>query len=375
MAGNADEQFLRCPGYLSCLIGLSMYSPEVQHKTFLILLITVSIAFASILLPFYGAVFWGAVLAILFAPFYRRLVSTMQRRRNLAALVTLFLCLVIVILPLTMITTSLLQEGAQVYEQIRSRQLDFGVYFQQAVASLPEWLVRLLNRFGIDDLAGLQDRLSTFVAQGSQLLAKQAVSIGQNTLNFMISFGIMLYLLFFFLRDGASLAARIKQAIPLSPEHKQRLFSKFTTVIRATVKGNIVVAATQGALGGIMFWILGIQGPLLWGVLMAFLSLLPAIGAGLIWAPVAIYFLLIGATWQGIVLIVFGVLVIGLVDNVLRPLLVGKDTKMPDYVVLISTLGGLALFGLNGFVIGPLVAALFISAWGLFTEGEETPGP
>jgi predicted PurR-regulated permease PerM len=121
-----------------------------------------------------------------------------------------------------------------------------------------------------------------------------------------------------------------------------------------------------------MFWILGIQGALLWGVLMAFLSLLPAVGAALIWAPVAIYFLLTGAVWQGITLIAFGVLVIGLVDNILRPILVGKDTKMPDYVVLFSTLGGIALFGLNGFVIGPVIAALFIAAWNLFSLPDET---
>jgi predicted PurR-regulated permease PerM len=123
---------------------------------------------------------------------------------------------------------------------------------------------------------------------------------------------------------------------------------------------------TQGSLGGLIFWVLGIQGALLWGVVMTFLSLLPAVGAALIWLPVAIYFLVTGAIWQGITLILFGVLVIGLVDNVMRPLLVGKDTKIPDYVILISTLGGLAVFGLNGFVIGPLFAALFIACWDLF---------
>ena len=126
------------------------------------------------------------------------------------------------------------------------------------------------------------------------------------------------------------------------------------------------MAATQGALGGLIFWFLGIQGALLWGVLMAFLSLLPAIGAALVWAPVAIYFLVTGAIWQGVVLTLFCVLVIGLVDNILRPQLVGKDTKMPDYIILISTLGGITVFGLNGFVIGPLCAALFIACWDLF---------
>jgi predicted PurR-regulated permease PerM len=206
--------------------------------------------------------------------------------------------------------------------------------------------------------------------KGSQFLATQALNIGQNTFQFIVNLFIVLYLLFFFLRDGDYLSTRIRQALPLRHEQQHDLFSKFTTVIRATVKGNIVVALVQGALGGSIFWILGVHAPVLWAVLMTFLSLLPAVGAGLVWAPVAIYFLATGAIWQGIVLIAFGVLVIGLVDNVLRPVLVGKDTKLPDYVVLISTLGGLAIFGLNGFVIGPVIAAMFIAAWDLFSASR-----
>jgi predicted PurR-regulated permease PerM len=229
-----------------------------------------------------------------------------------------------------------------------------------------------MGNFGLTNTSELKDLLSNGALQGSQLIATQALNIGQNTFEFIISFGIMLYLLFFLLRDGAALSNRIKQAIPLSAEHKRHLLGKFTTVVRATVKGNIAVAATQGALGGLIFSFLGIQGALLWGFVMAFLSLLPAVGASLIWAPVAIYFLLTGAIWQGLTLTAFGVLVIGLVDNLLRPLLVGKDTQLPDYVVLISTLGGMVIFGLNGFVIGPVIAALFIAAWDLFSATKET---
>ena len=343
----------------------------LQQKTFLALLIAVSIAFFWILLPFYGAVFWGAVLAILFSPFYRRLRAGMHGRANLAALLTLLLCLLIVIFPLTLITVSLVREVNQVVELMRSGQIDFGAYFLQIINALPNWVVDILDRYELGTLTELQQRLSEVALQGSQLFASQALNIGQNTFHFLVSFAIMLYLLFFLLRDGSTLSARIRDAIPLSDEHKRNLVSKFTTVIRATVKGNIVVAVTQGALGGIIFAILGIQGALLWGVLMAFLSLLPAVGAGLIWVPVAIYFLVTGSIWQGVVLIAFGVLVIGLVDNILRPILVGKDTKMPDYVVLISTLGGMALFGLNGFVIGPLIAALFIAAWDLLTTSKD----
>jgi predicted PurR-regulated permease PerM len=342
-----------------------------QHKTFLLLLITVSIAFTWILVPFYGAIFWGIVLAILFAPFHRRLLEFTGQRRNLAALTMLLLSLIVVFFPLALIAASLLQEGTVFYEKISSGRLDFASYFQQLIISLPSWISHLLSRFGVTDISTLKDTLSTAATQGSQFIASKALNIGQITAEFVISIGIMLYLLFFLLRDGNSLAAKIKQAIPLNSEHKRQLFTKFTTVIRATVKGNIVVAATQGTLGGAMFWFLGMQGSLLWGTLMAVMSLLPAIGAGLIWAPVAIYFLITGAIWQGVTLILYGVLVIGLVDNILRPILVGKDTQMPDYIVLISTLGGISIFGFNGFVIGPVIAALFIAAWDLFVSEKE----
>ena len=343
-----------------------MNTPTLQSRTLLLLLVAVTLAFFAILWPFHGAVFWGIVLAILFAPLHRRLLRRMPQRKNVAALATLAVCLVIVILPLTLIGVSLVQEAGLVYERLRSGQMSFGGYFQQVLSALPAWVLSLLDRFNLTSASELEARLSSVSVQASQFFATKALDLGQNTLQFVVSFGIMLYLLFFLLRDGAQLGVRIREAIPLDDGHKRQLSTKFTTVIRATVKGNIVVAAAQGALGGLIFWILGIQGPVLWGVLMAFLSLLPAVGAGLIWGPVAIYFFATGAIWQGAVLAAFGVFVIGLVDNVLRPVLVGKDTKMPDYVVLISTLGGMALFGLTGFVIGPVIAALFIATWDLF---------
>lgn len=347
-----------------------MTNLTLQNKAFVLLLVIVSLAFAAILWPFYEAVFWGVALAILFMPLHRRVLLRMRGKPNLAALATLVLCLVVVILPMTLISISLVQEATHVYERLRSGQLDFGTYLQQVIAALPTWAVSLLDSLDLTSVAALQHKLATVSVQASQLIATRALNIGQNTLQFVVSFGVMLYLLFFLLRDGPALGARVRKAIPLDEKHKQDLSSKFITVIRATLKGNLMVAATQGMLGGFIFWALGIQGPVLWGVLMAFLSLLPAVGAGLIWGPVAIYFLATGAMWQAAVLTAFGVGVIGLVDNVLRPILVGKDTKMPDYVVLISTLGGMTLFGLNGFVIGPVIAALFMASWDLVSPPE-----
>jgi predicted PurR-regulated permease PerM len=358
----------------------STNSPGLEDKVFLSLVIAVSLAFAWILRPYYGSVFWAAVLAIVFAPAYRRLLRSMRQKRTLAALTAVMIILMMVILPLTLIGAMLVQEGFSVYERIQSGDLNPAKYFQQVFAALPGWLTDLFDRVGLTDLALMQERLSSGFMKGSQFLAARALSIGQNTFEFIVNLFIVLYLLFFFLRDGDYLSRRIINALPLRREQQHDLFTKFTTVIRATVKGNIVVALVQGALGGLIFWFLGVHAPVLWAVLMAFLSLLPAVGAGLVWLPVAIYFLVTGAVSQGLILIAFGVLVIGLVDNVLRPVLVGKDTKMPDYVVLIATLGGMAIFGLNGFVIGPLIAAMFMAVWDLFSASRsqiqiEPPSP
>lgn len=343
-----------------------MRNSGIYFRSFVTLLIIVSVAFGWLLLPYYSALFWGCVFAISFTPLHRKLLAKIPAHPNTAALGTLLLCLVAVIFPLIILTSALIREGATIYRRIESGQLNLGLYYERIINALPESLHHWLEELGVADVFSIQEKLSAGALEGSKFLASQAVNIGQNTAGFLISMAIMLYLLFFLLRDGASLARTINLVIPLSDEHKHMLIQKFITVVRATVKGNIVVAATQGALGGFIFWVLGIDGALLWGVIMAFLSLLPAVGAAIIWAPVAVYFLVTGAYWDGAILILFGVLVIGLVDNILRPLLVGKDTKMPDYVVLISTLGGLATFGLNGFVIGPLLAALFMSVWSLF---------
>jgi predicted PurR-regulated permease PerM len=180
----------------------------------------------------------------------------------------------------------------------------------------------------------------------------------------------MLYLLFFFLRDGDTLAKRITDAIPLPADQQRALISRSTAVIRAMVKGNLLVATIQGALGGLIFWLLGIHAPVLWASVMALLSLLPAGGSTLIWLPVAIYLLATGAVWQGATLLAYGTFVMGFVDNLLQPLLVGKDTQMPGYLVLISTLGGIAIFGLGGFIVGPVVASLFVAVWDIFSASR-----
>lgn len=344
---------------------------RLEEKTFLMLIIVASLAFAWILWPFFGAIFWGTVMAIVFAPLCRRLSESMRQSPSVAALVTILIVIVIVILPLTAITSSLIQDATNLYDRIHSGELDFGLYFNQIWDALPSQIQNMMVQLRLTNLSAVQEKLTVGLRQGSQFLATQILSIGQFTFQFIINLCVMIYLLFFLLRDGDKLFKIIGKAIPLHTVQQQVLFTKFTTTVRATVRGGIFVAILQGMLGGLIFWFLGINTPLLWGVIMAFLSLLPAIGAGLVWVPVAIYLLATGALWQGLTLISFGIIIIGLADNFLRPVLVGKDTKLPNYVVLISTLGGLQIFGLNGLIIGPVIAAMFMVVWEIFSDSRQ----
>jgi len=335
-----------------------------------VLLCAVTVALAWILLPFYGTILWSAIIAMVFAPVNSRLLVRVNGRRTVAALGTLLIVVFLVMLPLALVTAALVREAAQVFQQLQSGEMDPERFFGGVFGALPDWVVSLLGRFGLGDFEAIQRRLSVALSQAGQFFAGQALTIGQNTFNFLANLGITSYLAFFLIRDGETLARDARHALPLDATSKRALFAKFTTVIRATVKGNLLVAAIQGALGGLAFWFLGVSGALLWAVLMAFLSLLPAIGAALVWLPVAGYLFLTGAVWQSLALVAWGVLVIGLIDNLLRPILVGKDTRMPDYVVMITTLGGMAVFGINGFVLGPVIAAMFFSVWHLHTVAQ-----
>lgn len=346
-----------------------------NNRALQVLLVAVTLALGWVLLPFYGTVLWASIIALLFSPLHRWLLRRLKYRRTLSALLTLAIAVLLVMVPFVLLSAALAREAMQVYEAVQSGEWNPTRYFKGLFDALPAPLHSLLDRIGLTNFAALQRQLTAAVAQGSQFVATRALGIGQGTVEFVAALFITTYIAFYLIRDGEALARTARQALPLQPVHRKELADKFTTVVRATVKGNLLVAAIQGALGGLAFWFLGVPAALLWAVVMSFLSLLPAVGAALVWAPVAAYLVLTGAVGQGIALVAFGVLVIGLVDNLLRPMLVGKDTRMPDYVVMITTLGGMAVFGINGFVLGPAIAAMFMAVWHIHAKEQEAPEP
>ena len=344
---------------------------KLEKRAFLLLLACITFLFFYLLKPFFAPLFWSCAISLVFFPVYERFEAWWGHKPNSSALATLLVSICVLVIPVILVSLSFVQEAADLYQRIDSGELKPGTILDRVQEALPP-LQALLERVGVDMNSIKENAASTAVA-ASRFAAQHALSIGQGTFTFFLHLGLMLYLTFFLLRDGRKIIRLLIRALPLGDERERLLFAKFAEVTRATIKGNLVVAAVQGALGGIIFAVLGLPGPVLWGVLMAVLSLIPAVGAGLIWAPAAVYLFATGDWVSAVVLVVYGLLVIGLADNLLRPILVGRDTKLPDWLVLLSTLGGLVMVGINGFVIGPLIAALFVVFWQIFSTDFYPP--
>ena len=342
-----------------------MKSKTLSRNTFLLLVALITIAFAGLLGGFMMSIFWATVIAILFYPMYDRWLIRLKGKKNAAAAMTLLIIVLLVVIPLTLIGFAVVNESIAYYQLIADQGIDYGAEFEKIRGSIP-WDNKFFQTVGLTEakvIANLNEASATL----TRIVGERALGLTQNILGFIVQFVLMLYILYFFLRDGRKLVKDMIWALPLGDRIERRLFKRFESVVRATVKGSLSVAVLQGTLGGILFWAVGIPGAVMWGVVMIIASLLP-VGNGLIWAPAGIILILTGLVAKGIIVLVVGVAFIGLIDNLLRPRLVGQDTKMPDYLILLSTLGGLSWFGITGFVIGPMIAAFFITSWELMGQ-------
>ncbi len=346
-----------------------------ETRAFLLLLAAATVLFGWLLLPFFDVLFWAVVIGVLFSPVNIFLRDGRGMGPNIASALTVLLCLFVIILPLAWILYSCLSEGAALYARLASGTDSLAEAvdrLREAFPAAQEWLAR----YGYD-AARIKAEVSRLALSLGGLIAKNTVAFGGGAAHFLTNLALVLYIAFFLVRDGERLKGLLIRALPFGDHREERLFRKFAGVMRATVKGSLLVAMAQGALGGLIFWMLDIRAAVLWGVVMTLLSLIPVVGATLVWGPTAVYLLVTGHYWQGAILIAYGACVIGLADNLLRPVLVGRDTKLPDFLVLLSTLGGFMMFGMDGFVTGPTLAVLFVTVWQIFMEecgrGEVCP--
>jgi len=338
----------------------SPHFKALQNGFFILLLAIATALFAWLMSGYLYPLFWAVVLAILFRPLHIRFLNLCGSRHSLASLLTILSIILVIGVPIYFLGVLVANEAVQLY--INLTQAD-----AQSLASMQtlESLIAPLSQFGIDTATAL----SKTIALGQSVVAEigsYALDIGRATLSTLISAAIMLYILFFALRDGDRIMQRISNVLPLGDEKERLLFGRFVSIVHAMFKGTFIIAIIQGAIGGILFVVAGIPSAILWAVVMALCALIPAIGPALVWLPAGVLLLASGSTWQGIMVLAVGFFVISLIDNLLRPVLVAKDAALSDVMILLSVLGGLSLFGIAGLIIGPVIAAVFVSMWQLF---------
>jgi predicted PurR-regulated permease PerM len=334
------------------------------RQVFLLLLVGgISIAFVAMIRTFLLTILLAAIFTGVTYPIYRRLLRLFRGREAVSAIATLLLLLVLVMAPLLMVLGAAANEALRVNETLRPKLL-------QLIDEPGEFERRLRTVPGYDRIAPYRQQILTKAGEllgGTGAFLVVALSATTRATAVLIfHFVVMLYTMFFFLTDGPRLLRGVLTYLPLTEADKERMLGKFVSVTRATLKGTVLIGMAQGILEGLAFWAVGIEGPIFWGAVMTVLSIIPGIGAALVWVPAAIILVAAGQFWQGIVLAAFSALVVGSVDNLLRPQLVGRDTQMHELLIFFSTLGGLLLFGATGFIVGPILAALFVTAWEMF---------
>jgi predicted PurR-regulated permease PerM len=329
----------------------------------LVLVLVISFLFLKMIRSFLMALLFAGIFASLAQPLYRRMVKLLRGRRRAAALVVLALVVVVVLVPLVGMLGLVTAEAIKVGDTV--------VPWVQDKVNHPELVMGWLQTLPFyDRLAPYQDDLLTRAGQAVEFMSKLLIgglsAATTGTLNFLFMLVVLLYAMYFFLQQGGRLISLILYYLPLEDAEERLLLDKFSSVTRATLKGTAVIGLIQGTLAGAAFAIAGLPSAIFWGALMVVMSVIPGIGIGLIWIPAAIVLIAGGKVLPGILLAVFCGGVVGSVDNVLRPRLVGKDTQMPELLIFLSTLGGVTMFGMLGLVIGPILAALFVTVWEIY---------
>jgi predicted PurR-regulated permease PerM len=332
----------------------------------LLLVAAVTALFLAVVWPFLKPLLLAALLAGLFHRFYRWVTRLLGGRRSLGAGVTLLVLLVLGLGPVSAFLGIVLQQALTMTNQAipwLSEHLG-----EASTFNVHDWLVQrfpALARY-VPSQEQLLQQVATAVKTAGAYLVSFASRMTATTAAFLLNLFVMLYAMFFFFRDGHKILERIFYYLPLSDEDESRMLSQFASITRATVKGTLVIGVIQGGLGGIAFWVAGIEGAALWGTIMTILSIVPGIGAPLVWVPFVIFLYVNGQYLTATLLLVWCGAVVTTIDNFLRPVLVGRDSEMPDLLILIGTLGGLFLFGPIGFIVGPIICGLFLTVWDIY---------
>lgn len=343
-----------------------MINKDLVSKTTLLgLVLVISSLFLLMIEQFLMAIFMAGLFSAMVGPLHRRLTAKLRGRETLASIFTVLAIVFLVLTPMALIITLIVAQAISVGQSVTPWVQGFikePTTLSVVLEKIPYYQEILPYRDIIVQKAGeLVGTVSTFLIDSLSSFTKV-------TIDAIFSSVIMLYVMFYFLTMGNVLLEKILYFLPLDNTSEQKLLYRFTSVTRATIKGTLIIGLVQGTICGLAFAIAGIQGPVFWGSVMAVMSIIPAFGTAIIWLPALVILALTGDFFGVAVLAVLCGGVAGNLDNLLRPRLVGKDTEMHDLFVLFGTLGGISMFGLLGIILGPIVAALFITIWEIYGE-------
>ena len=333
---------------------------KMRSMFFFGMIFLLSIAMLYLFQPFFYPIFWAAVIAVMFYPHYEWL-NNYLKMPSLNAGIMVGVVILTIFVPLTLIITLIVNKAGDLYGKLNLTSTD-----------VTNWITHSpLQPYTANIIANWTNYASEFGQKVSGFVIDNVKSITQNSVGFLFKLFLMFYTLFFFFRDGERILKRLMHLSPLGDQYERMLYDRFTSTARATLKSTLIVATEQGTLGGIIFWITGVPGALIWTILMTAICIIPAVGSFIVWLPISLIMLAMGNIWQGLTILLFGMFVISTIDNLLRPPLIGKDTQMHPLLVLFSTLGGILLFGISGFVIGPVLASLYLAIMSIYNHYYE----
>lgn len=340
-----------------------MNKEAINKWVLLLVVIFISVLFLSMIRQFLMAIFLAGIISALSFPLYRGLKNRFQGKSTLASIATVIIMVCVIFIPLAgllgVVTTQAIKVGETVSPWVE-QQLSHPDAISNVLKSIPFFDKIEPYRNVILKKAG------DLVSWMSGFIMNKLTEVTLGTVNFVIMFFIMLYCMFFFLIDGTKVLEKILYYLPLEDDDERRMLDRFTSVARATLKGTLVIGILQGGLAGLAFAVVGIPSAVFWGAIMTVLSVIPSVGSAIVWGPAVIILIASGHLAKGIGLAVFCMVVVGSLDNLLRPILVGKDTQMHELMIFFGTLGGIIMFGMAGIVIGPIVAALFVTVWEIY---------
>ncbi len=324
---------------------------------FSLIFAVVFVLFIYLLLPFWLPLFWAAVFASIFSPLYS-LIRKKIGAPGISAFLVLVIIALIIILPAGLIGRMLIAESTDIYASLGKGGSDIAGEVRKLMDAVRH--VPLLDRLPFQE-DFWTEKIFQVAKDTSNYIFSHLTGLTQDTVVFLAKFAVMFYALFFFLRDGEAVLKGVIDFFPLGRERGEMLYERFKATARASLKVTLIIGGLQGVLGGMIFLATGIQGALIWGVIMVPLSIVPGVGCSIVWVPAGVIMLLTGHPWKGALILAFGFLVISMIDNLLRPILLGKDIQMSSLLIFLSILGGITLFGFSGFVVGPMITSLFLA--------------